>query len=346
MKKRLSTPWQTMNRSLKPLISWAIALCCLGLLFSCSQERDTREGTSHPPVVYRLKWLYNASVAGDIWAQEAGIFRSYGLNVEIKEGGPEQDAIKDIELHRAWFGVASADQVIRALAKGADVVVLAQIFQVNPLQWIYRADKIQVKSPKDLKGLTIGITYGGNDEAIFSALMRKYHLSQDQLNLYAVHYDFNPFWKGEVDLWPVYRNTQGIVLSQKMKKNGWIPGFFNPNEFGIRFVANSLITSRWVLQRHPEVVKKFTQAILEAWSQAMAPENEERICQAILQRAPDTPVAILKRQLQVTREMVAPQGIRIGHIDRMAWEQTSEIMLKQGLIEHRVELTEVLIPPK
>ncbi|MCG8617656.1 MAG: ABC transporter substrate-binding protein, partial [Desulfobacterales bacterium] len=61
---------------------------------------------------YRLKWLFNTSVAGDIMAREAGFFEKAGLDVTVKEGGPEKNAIKELELGYADFGVASADQVI------------------------------------------------------------------------------------------------------------------------------------------------------------------------------------------------------------------------------------------
>ena len=58
----------------------------------------TKDNTIKPvnisPVVCRLKWLYNTSVAGEIWAQESGIFKAHGLTVKLREGGPEQDAIK------------------------------------------------------------------------------------------------------------------------------------------------------------------------------------------------------------------------------------------------------------
>ena len=72
----------------------------------------------------------------------------------------EKDAIKELELGHAQFGVASADQVIRAVSKGAPIVVIAQLFQINPLHWIYRPDKTPLKTPQDLKGKTIGITFG------------------------------------------------------------------------------------------------------------------------------------------------------------------------------------------
>ena len=61
-------------------------------------------------VVYRLKWLKNMSTVGDLYAAADDCFRTAGLDVVIKAGGPERDAIRELELGQAQFGVASADQ--------------------------------------------------------------------------------------------------------------------------------------------------------------------------------------------------------------------------------------------
>jgi len=99
-------------------------------------------------VNYRLKWLFNVSTVGDLYADAQGYFTRNGLKVNVKAGGPERDALKELELGHAQFGVASADQVLRAAAKGAPIVVLAQLFQVNPLHWIYRPDKTAFSTGK------------------------------------------------------------------------------------------------------------------------------------------------------------------------------------------------------
>jgi NitT/TauT family transport system substrate-binding protein len=296
--------------------------------------------------VCRLKWLYNASVAGEIWAQESGIFRDRGLDVELREGGPEQDAIKDLELGRAHFGVASADQVLRAVDKGAQVVVLAQIFQINPLQWIYAGGKGVIKDARDLRGLRIGVTYGGNDEAILMSLMRKYAIGNGEVDLYAVHYDFSPFWRGEVDLWPVYRNTQGIILQERMAASGEETLFFDPDRYGIRFVANSLITSRKVLSQSPQLVREFTKAVVTGWKEAMDPAMEFPVAEAVGRMEPGTPLTTIRRQLAETRKLVAPDGLeQIGRIDVEAWQQTAGILLAEGLISQPAHLDSVLKAP-
>jgi NitT/TauT family transport system substrate-binding protein len=337
--------------SFKTIIIWVIFLLCfVGCTSNEAPYVETKNNTTKPggsgPIIVRLKWLYNTSVAGEIWAQESGIFKAHGLTVKLREGGPEQDAIKDLELGRAHFGVASADQVIRAAAKGVHVVILAQIFQVNPLQWIYAKDHLLIVKPQDLKGLRIGVTYGGNDESILSALLRIYKIGPDDLELYAVHYDFNPFWKGEVELWPVYRNTQGIILQEKMAQTGKQAGFFNPSTFGIRFVANSIITSKKVYNEQPRLVRDFTKAVLEGWRDAMDPGSELKVAEAIHRLDPETPVPIIQQQLAETRTLVVPESPRaIGTIDTRAWQQTAEILMTQGLISHKVDITSLLAGP-
>ena len=100
----------------------------------------THKASAADEVSYRLKWLYNASVIGDIYAEAGGFFAKRGLKVAVKQGGPELNAIRELELGHAQFGVASADQVIHAYEKGSPLVVIAQLFQINPLHWIYRSE--------------------------------------------------------------------------------------------------------------------------------------------------------------------------------------------------------------
>jgi NitT/TauT family transport system substrate-binding protein len=296
-------------------------------------------------VTYRLKWLFNTSVVGDLYADAHGIFADHGLRVTIKEGGPERDAIKELELGHAQFGVASADQVIRALSKGAPIVVIGQLFQKNPLQWMYRPDKASVNQVQDLRGKTIGVTYGGNDEAIMKALLAKYRIREDEVNLFSVRYDYTPFYRGQVTFWPVYQNAEGVVINEKLRKSGEEVRFLDPDALGIRFVANSVITTKQLLKEHPETVKGFMEGLLEGWRQAIDPKNTEKAIETIQVFDRDTPVHIISKQLEATRNLVKPsQQKQIGWIDVAAWAETKRIMLEQGLIPGPVSLERVLIP--
>ncbi|MBI9085555.1 MAG: ABC transporter substrate-binding protein [Desulfobacterales bacterium] len=296
-------------------------------------------------MAYRLKWLFNVSTAGDLWADTEGIFSGAGLNVEVKAGGPERDAIKELELGHTEFGVASADQVIRAAAKGSPVVVIAQIFQINPLQWIYRASAPPITTLGDLRGHTIGITYGGNDETIMRTLLAKAGLDEKDVSLFSVRYDFTPFYQKRAEIWPIYRNSQGITIAHRMANAGDPVRYLDPAAFGVRFVANSVVTSRAMMEERPETAVLFVRALCRAWEEALDPANEEKALAVIARFDKDSPPDLLKEQLDVTRQLVRPDpGVAVGTIDVAAWRQTEQVMRDQGLIQAPVQVERRLFP--
>ncbi len=315
-----------------------LLLSSLLLLAACGpKEPDLKE------VNYRLKWLFNVSVVGDLYADVHGFFAQRGLKVNVKPGGPERDALKELELGHAQFGVASADQVLRAAAKGAPVVVVAQLFQANPLNWIYRPEKTAFSRAEDLKGKTIGVTFGGNDETILRALLARHGIAETDVTLFSVRYDYTPFYEGKVDFWPLYLNAQAVIIGGKLEKAGEKFAFMSPDKLGIRFVANSVVTTREMVEQHPETVNRFLLALRQGWQEALDPKNEDKAVKVLLEADRETPEETVRKQLGVTRELMLPApGFEFGKIDIAAWKQTAQIMAAQKLIGAQVDVDSIL----
>ena len=321
-------------------IGWAAAVCLIVVA-----AFPPAVATGAEKINYRLKWIFNTSVVGDLYADVRQEFKAAGLDVTVKPGGPERDAIKELELGQAQFGVASADQVIRAMAKGSPVVVIAQLFQINPLQWIYRQADQPITRLEDLRGRTIGITYGGNDETIMRTILAKAGLTEKDVRLFSVRYDYTPFYQKKVDIWPVYRNTQGIFIGQKMMDGGEPVQFFIPSDYGIQFVANSVVTSRQMALERPETVRQFIKALLKGWEAALDPAKSDIVVEMLQEFDKDTPRKLLAEQLEITRRLVKPEsGMAIGIIDRDAWIQTEKIMYDQKQIVKPVNVETALMP--
>ena len=76
-----------MNRHIKKITVFLFLFSiCFSLLVSLSGVKDAEASEA---VTYRLKWLFNASVIGDIYADVQGHFKTQGLDVTVKEGGPK-----------------------------------------------------------------------------------------------------------------------------------------------------------------------------------------------------------------------------------------------------------------
>lgn len=327
-----------MKQTAKTTILFSFAFILTLSLFA-------NRAAANQKTIYRLKWLRNVSVVGALYAKTHHLFEKAGLDVDVKAGGPERDAIRELELGYADFGAASADQVFRARVKGSPVVVIAQLFQVNPLQWIYRPADVKIRKLSDLRGKVIGVTYGGNDETIMRTLLAEAGIPTSEVTLFSVRYDYTPFYRHRVQLWPVYRNAQGPIISAKLAKAGEKTAYFNPAGFGVKFVANSVVTEARTVKEKPKLVKRFLAALLAGWQQALDPKNQAEAIKTLQKYDPDTPRAILEEQLKITRKLVQPTpGFAIGTIDEKGWEQTEQIMRTQKQLSRKIDLKKVLMP--
>ena len=168
------------------------------------------------------------------------------------------------------------------------------------------------------------MTFGGNDEHILRTLLAKAGLTENDVTLFSVRYDYTPFFQKKVNFWPVYRNSQAVFLSAKLREAGENYAFFNPVDYGVQFVANSVVTSRQLLETKPDLVRRFTVGLLKGWQAAMDPANSAKTIQAVQKFDKDSTIATLQEQLSITRILVHPTPkVALGTIDAAAWKQTS-----------------------
>ena len=177
------------------------------------------------------------------------------------------------------------------------------------------------------------------------ALLAKYNIAENEVKLFSVRYDFTPFYKGEVDLWPLYRNAQAPIIGDKLRKAGEKFDLMSPGRLGIQFVANSVVTTTKMLEERPETVKRFMQALIQGWTEALDPENKEQAIKTVMKYNQETPEDIVRQQLPATRILMLPNaGFQFGKIDVAAWKQTEAIMLDQKQIDDPVNIETRLKP--
>ena len=101
---------------------------------------------------------------------------------------------------------------------------------------------------------------------------------------------------------------------------------------------------KWI-EEHPETVKRFMQALIQGWTEALDPENKEQAIKTVVKYNQETPEDIVRQQLPATRILMLPTaGFQFGKIDVAAWKQTEEIMLTQKLIDNPVHIESRLRP--
>jgi ABC-type nitrate/sulfonate/bicarbonate transport system substrate-binding protein len=108
----------------------------------------------------RLNWGAISGVMSPIWvAQEEGLFKKHGLDVELIHIASTSKAIQSMVSGEIQFTTADALNSIQAVAAGADVVMVCEGVNRFVFSIMGRAD---LKRVADLKGKKIGITRLGS----------------------------------------------------------------------------------------------------------------------------------------------------------------------------------------
>ena len=113
-------------------------------------------------VTVQLKWVPQAQFAGYYVAQAKGFYKEAGLDVTIKPGGPDISPVQVIAGKSADAIVNWMPDALAAREAGVPLVNIAQVFDRSGLMLTCKKAS-GVSSPKDLKGKTLGVWYGGNE---------------------------------------------------------------------------------------------------------------------------------------------------------------------------------------
>src|SRR5262249_43708763 len=63
-------------------------------------------------VTLQLKWAHSFQSAGYLAALQQGYYRSAGLDVDIRSGGPDIDAMQAVQNGKAEFGVCTTNVLL------------------------------------------------------------------------------------------------------------------------------------------------------------------------------------------------------------------------------------------
>src|SRR5580704_4358169 len=273
-------------------------------------------------VSLQLKWKHQFQFAGYYAALEQGYYRNAGLDVTIREGGPDIDAAETVASGTAGFGVCSSS-VLREWVMGRHLVVLAVIFQQTPAIILVprRAD---IRSVSDLRGRTL-MDAPGSDE--IAAMLK--HEGVDYATLPRVDHRGDPrdLLVGMADAMVAYSTNEPFVLEQL----GAAFRTFSPAAYGVDFYGDNLCTSEAEVKAHPERVAAFRAASLKGWAYALA--HKEATVDLILKdySTKKSREALLFEAAHTDR-LVRRRGGHIGQQDAEHWQKITTTYRKLGLL--------------
>ena len=273
-------------------------------------------------VSMQLKWKHQFQFAGYYQALEQGFYRDAGLDVTIREGGPDIDVSEAVAGGRANFGVCGAS-VLREWTMGRRLVVLAALFQRSPAV-ILVARRADISSVSDLRGRTLMDTPGSDEIA---AMLKREGV--DYQSMLRVPHEGNPrdLLAGRADAMVAYSTSEPFVLEQL----GAAYRTFAPATSGIDSYGDNLCTSEAEVKAQPDRVAAFTAASLKGWAYALA--NKEATVDLIIRSYSNKKSRdALLFEAEHTEALVGRDPARIGEQDPARWRSIAATYRQLGLL--------------
>lgn len=207
----------------------------------------------------RVAWTSFASNMSGTWvAQEEGLFRKNGLEVELVHIPSTSRAIQVMLAGEIQYSYMDGRNSVTATLKGADVVILAGV--ANRLVFSFMA-RPEIKSFNDLRGKKIGITrLGSSTHSVTLWVMNKFGLKPEEyqlLQLVDVPNIFTAIVAGQIDAGALSPPTNFRA------RNAGLRELIDLSKDGPEYVSVAIGSTRSFIKANEEMTRRFIRGYSE-----------------------------------------------------------------------------------
>jgi len=219
-------------------------------------------------VVFASNWLAQAEHGGFYQAVADGTYARYGLDVTILPGGPEKNNRLLLAAARADFYMG--DNLIgefSALAENIPIVTVAAIFQKDPLVFMSHPgaglDRFEdlPKADKAFVGLATLTT-------VWPWMEKKWGFSREKVATY--NFNSAPFIADPHSIEQGYLTSEPFAIA---RAGGFQPNVFLLADHGYETYATTIETRRDLLEKNPDLVRRFVEASILGWVRYLRGDN-------------------------------------------------------------------------
>lgn len=255
------------------------ALSLLIASASCQSSCGKNGGTGvtvAKRVMLRQEWFPNSNYAGALFASEE-FGKAHNIDLVVEPGSDQVDPVQLVIQGHDTFGDASADKVLAANEKGANLVIIGVVSYNSPTVFLAKQER-GIRTPKDFEGKTVGVLTGTNTEYVYRTLVHKLGLDKKKIKEVEAPFDLNSFITADAyDVRPAFIYDEPVSLDLQNIKYTLI----EPKNYGVSFIGTVYFARRETIDSEPEMVQNFVSAVADGWTAAL--------------RYPDAAIALLKK---------------------------------------------------
>jgi putative hydroxymethylpyrimidine transport system substrate-binding protein len=310
-----------------------IALLLLpATLAACGEKQETigpsSHGTQHLTLL--LDWFPNADHVGIYEAQAKGYFSQAGLDVHIQVPGNVADPLQLVAAGKADVAVSYEPEVLLARNQNRALVSIGAIVQ-QPLTSIISIGKHPIRNAAELKGKTVGDAGISYQHSYLETILAHAHVPSGSVKEVNVGANLIPaLVAGRVDaILGGYWNYEAVQLHQLGKK----PTVLRMNQVGVPpYDELVLVTRTNLLEQHPDVLRRFVQAVARGYEAAKA--NPTGAVSDLVRLNPGLDQKLQLASVKATLPAFFPTGSGKpwGWQDQSEWNAYGRWMLSHHLI--------------
>ncbi|MDE8343033.1 MAG: ABC transporter substrate-binding protein [Acidocella sp.] len=210
-------------------------------------------------VTFGLDWVAEPEYGGYYQALATGIYKKYGLDVSIVEGGPQVNNAELLVAGRLTFDITSNSFLaLNFVQENIPYEVIAAGFQKDPDVLIAHPGTGDDNFAA-LKGKPIAVS-DGTMASWWLYLKAKYGYSDDQLRPYG--FSLTPFFTNPTAIEEAYVTSEPYLVQQQ---TGKMPVVMMISDAGFDGYASLIATSKKLVATNPDLVKRFIEASTEGW---------------------------------------------------------------------------------
>lgn len=210
-------------------------------------------------VSYMTNWRAQAEHGGFYYAAVNGIYKKYGLDADIRMGGPQQNPAQLLLGGRVDMVMSNSFESIRYAQEGLPFLTIASIFQKDP-QVIISHPGVGHDTLAALKGKPILVGAGGRN-SYWPFLKAKFGFTDEQVRPYT--FNMAPFLADK------NISQQGFISSEPFairKQGGVTPVVHLLADAGFENYNTTINISRKMVDEKKDIVQRFVTASLEGWA--------------------------------------------------------------------------------
>ncbi|MGL4290620.1 MAG: ABC transporter substrate-binding protein [Phreatobacter sp.] len=247
-------------------------------------------------VSYQTNWRAQAEHGGFYLALTSGIYRKYGIDADIRMGGPQQNPSQLLLGGRVDMIMSNSFEAIRYVQENLPFLCIGSIFQKDP-QVIICHPGVGNDSFEALKGKTILVAAGGRS-SYWPFLKARFGFVDEQVRPYT--FNMAPFLADKNICQQGFLSSEPFAIQQQ---GGVTPLAHLIADAGFANYNTTFNISRKMVSERADVVQRFVTASLEGWAEYMkGGPGVEAANAAILRDNPDMDMAKISYAVKVMTE--------------------------------------------